>query len=34
MNPWLIIGFTLIVCIGYEGSIVEFREWLEDIASS
>jgi hypothetical protein len=34
MSPWLIIGFILIVGIGYEGNIVEFREWMEDIASS
>jgi hypothetical protein len=34
MDPWLIIGFILIVGIGYEGNIVELREWVEDIASS
>jgi hypothetical protein len=30
MDPWLIIGFILIVGIGYEGNIVEFREWVEE----
>jgi hypothetical protein len=30
MCPWLIIGFILIVGIGYEGNIVEFREWVEE----
>jgi hypothetical protein len=34
MDPWFIIGFILIVGIGYEGNIVEFREWVEDIALS
>jgi hypothetical protein len=29
MSPWLIIGFILIVAIGIEGNIVEFREWME-----
>jgi hypothetical protein len=34
MSPWLIIGFILIVGIGYEGNIAEFREWVEDIRLS
>lgn len=34
MSPWLIIGFVMILGIGYEGLIVEFREWIEDIATS
>jgi hypothetical protein len=33
MNPWLIIGFVMILGIGYEGLIVEFREWVEDITN-
>jgi hypothetical protein len=34
MSPWLIIGIILIVGIGYEGNIVEFREWVEDLRLS
>jgi hypothetical protein len=34
MSPWLIIGFTMLLGIGYEGNIVEFREWVENITLS
>jgi hypothetical protein len=34
MNPWLIIGFVMLLGIGYEGLIVEFREWVEDLTLS
>jgi hypothetical protein len=32
MSPWLIIGFVMLLGIGYEGNIVEFREWVDDQA--
>jgi hypothetical protein len=34
MSPWLIIGFVMLLGIGYEGNIEEFREWVEDLTLS
>jgi hypothetical protein len=30
MSPWLIIGFIMLLGIGYEGNIVELREWAHE----
>jgi hypothetical protein len=34
VSPWLIIGFVMLLGIGYEGNIVELREWVEELTLS